>query len=489
MTKKNWSSYQKAVFDDVANGEGHTVINAVAGSGKTTTIVEAMKHVPSGERTLFVAFNKAIAENLKRQAPPGVEVSTLHSYGLKTITRCLGRHKIDDKRVDRLARVLYGDFWELRRALGKTVSLAKGTLAANETQIDELIDAFGVEIPKPPEKFKPETVEEKRGAAAMESREAFIKDVLEILFECAKLEDGCIDFDDMIWIPVVRELTQVRYDRIFVDETQDLNKAQIEMVMGAVKADGRICAVGDPRQAIYGFRGADSEAVSSIIERLNAKVLPLSVCYRCGSDIVGEAQTIVPCIQAAPGAHSGSVDHAYESDMVRSAAAGDFILSRTNAPLISYCMLFLRQGRRANIQGRDVGVALKAFVKKANAPSVPMLRDYVEKWSETECKRLAEKRRDTQAVEDRAECVLALSEGAETVDEVVRRIERLFEDRRDEGQIILSTTHKAKGLERDRVWLLNWTYMKRPGEEEKNLYYVAVTRAKRSLVIVERDPE
>lgn len=486
---KEWSKYQQAVFENVATGTGHTVVNAVAGSGKTTTIVEGMTHVPRGNRVLFVAFNKAIAENLKKQAPPGVEVSTLHSYGLRTITRCLGRKQIDDRRTDRFARDLYGNLWQLRQALCKTVSLAKGTLAGSPEQLDELIDSFGIEIPKPADGFKPQTEQDKRAEAAMENRDEFIKDVMATLLRCAQLEDGCIDFDDMIWLPVMLELTQTKYDRIFVDETQDLNKAQIEMVMNGIKPGGRICAVGDPKQGIYGFRGADSEAIENVIDRLNATVLPLSVCYRCGSSILDEARRIVPWIEAAPGAPSGEVIDVIESEMIRDAAPGDFILSRTNAPLISLCMLFLRQGRRANIQGRDVGVALKAFVKRANAPTVPMLRDYVEGWCKAECDRLAEKDRDTQAVEDRAACVLALSEGAPSVDDVLGRIDRLFEDKRDEGQIMLSTTHKAKGLERDRVWLLTWTYMKRAGEQEKNLYYVGVTRAKQTLFLVARDPE
>jgi len=484
---KEWSQYQLAVFENIASGAGHTVVNAVAGSGKTTTIVEAMKHVPRGRRTLFVAFNKSIADNLKTKAPPGVEVSTLHSYGLKTITKCLGRHRIDEHRVDGFARELYGNLWELRRALCKTVSLAKGTLAGDPEQLDELIDAFGIEIPKPKEDFKPETVQEKRAEAAMENREEFIKHVLEILLRCAQLEDGSIDFDDMVWLPVILDLNQTKFDRIFVDETQDLNAAQIEMVMRGIRPDGRICAVGDPRQAIYGFRGADSGAVDKIVDRLQATVLPLSVCYRCGSDIISEAQTIVPWIEAAPGSGPGEVTNVFEEDMVRDVAPGDFILSRTNAPLIRFCMLFLQQGRRANIQGRDVGAALKAFVKKSNAPDIPMLRNYVEGWRDAECKRLAEKHRDTSAVEDRANCVLALSDGAPSVADVIGRIETLFEDKSDQKQIILSTTHKAKGLERDRVWLLKWTYMRRPHVEENNLYYVAVTRAKQSLFLVHRD--
>ena len=470
--EKEWSKYQRAVFENVANGTGHTVVKAVAGSGKTTTIVEALSHIPKGRRTLFVAFNKSIAEELKKQAPPGVEVSTLHSYGLRTITRALGRLRIDAHRVDDLAKAMHGDDYntfELRRDLAKTVSLAKGALASDEAEIDAIIDAFSIESAK-------------NGA-----RPQFIQNVVDLLLQCTSTEDGRIDFDDMIWLPIALNLTQTRFDRVFVDETQDLNPAQIEMTMRAVKTYGRICAVGDPRQAIYAFRGADSAAVDNVVNRLEATVLPLSVCYRCCKAVILEAQKVVPEIECAPEAEEGSVKEATVGWMKRNASAGDFILSRTNAPLISLCMYFLREGRAASIQGRDVGASLAAFVKKSKAPSVKALRDYVESWRSVETARLAAKHRDTQSVDDRAECILALSEDAASIADVLESIESLFADKDESSRIVLSTTHKAKGLERDCVWLLQSTYRRRPGAEEENLYYVAVTRARKTLFLVEGD--
>jgi DNA helicase-2/ATP-dependent DNA helicase PcrA len=288
----------------------------------------------------------------------------------------------------------------------------------------------------------------------------------------------------MIWLPVVLDLPQLKFDRVFVDETQDLNPAQIEMTMRAVKANGRICAVGDPRQAIYRFRGADSAAVDNVVKRLEATVLPLSVCYRCCKAVIRKAQEVVPEIEYAPDAIDGVVSDATIAEMKANAKPGEFILSRTNAPLVSLCMYFLRIGKPATIQGRDIGATLAAFVKKSAARSVEELCDYVETWRDTECKRLAVKRRDTQAVEDRAECILAISEGAKTVTEVISRIENLFADKDDSTRITLSSTHKAKGMERDTVWMLSSTYGRRAGVEEENLIYVAQTRARTTLYLV-----
>ena len=467
---KNWSKYQSAVFENVANGAGHTVVNAVAGSGKTTTIEEAVKHVPAGKRTLFVAFNKGIATELAKRLTgvSGVEVSTLHSYGLKCVSAALGRLRIDQYRVDNFCQAMHGNdpkTFEMRRDLAKIVSLAKGSLVSSEEQVDALIDAFGADT-------------------VNGNRAQFVKDVMKLLEQCMGTQDGCMDFDDMIWLPVVLDLPQRKFDRVFVDETQDLNAAQIEMVLRAVKTDGRILAVGDPRQAIYRFRGADENAFGNVKVRLEAAELPLSVCYRCSKAVIREAQELVPGIEAAPDAAEGEVLHASYALMKKDAKAGDFILSRTNAPLISLCMGFLKEGRRANIQGRDVGASLAAFVKKSKAKDVESLRSYVEEWMGKECARLAAKRRDTQSVEDRAACILALSEGAASVADVVENIQALFADKDEAAIITLSSTHKAKGLERDRVWVLRATYLRRPETEEQNLLYVAVTRARQTLVLV-----
>lgn len=488
------SAYQLAVYDDIANGTGNTVVNAVAGSGKTTTIVTGLKHVPVGLSTLFVAFNKSIAEELKTRAPRGVEVSTLHSYGLRCVTAALGRLTINQYRVDNFAREMHPDpprtegadedlkaqesakameIFYMRRDLAKVVSLAKGALATDENDIENIIESFDIET-------CPIEDEDRT------KRDAFIADVLTLLARCTGTEDGFIDFDDMIWLPIVLNLKQRKYQRVFGDEIQDFNACQIELMIRALAPNGRFCGVGDPRQAIYGFRGADENAFDNVKTRLDARELPLSVCYRCAVLIVEEAQEFVPNIQSAPGAKLGDVRVVPFNEMKRNVKPGDFILSRTNAPLASLCMGFLAEGRRAIIQGRDVGVSLAAFVKKSKAKTIPELRSFVEEWSEKETARLAAKNRDTQAVEDRAACILALSDGAASVADVVSRIERLFADKNDKNCIVLSTTHKAKGMERDRVWMLQGTYRRRPGIEEENLAYVAITRAKSALFLVEK---
>ncbi len=213
--------------------------------------------------------------------------------------------------------------------------------------------------------------------------------------------------------------------------------------------------------------------MAKFIEEFGAKVLPLSITYRCPKRVVEIAQEIVPDLEAAPGAIDGVVEHATEEKLRRDAREGDFIISRTNAPLVALCMAFLREGRRAHIQGRDIGASLIAFVRNSYCKSVDELRAHITRWRDAELKRLGEKKNPSEAamaaVDDKATTLLHLTDGMPTVEAVASRIEQLFADKEDAGRIILSSTHKAKGLENDRVWLLADTYRRRPGVEEDNL--------------------
>jgi superfamily I DNA/RNA helicase len=492
-----WSSYQRAVFADVETGTGHTVINAVAGSGKTTTIEYAIAHVPRGCRVLFAAFNKSIAVELGRRmsSMKDVNVSTLHSYGLRCIHRNIGYPRIDPDRV----RNLYEKAYKIPpfpvHDVEKAVSLAKGHMARTKGQITEI--SFNFEIQSGIADAGHDSDGDGNGnddgngsgnGKTQNRKKSFAEVVLDILERCKSTEDRCIDFDDMVWLPVTLNMPVQKFDRVFIDETQDLNTAQIALALRAVRTGGRICAVGDPRQSIYGFRGADERAFENVKARLSAKELPLSVCYRCSRAVVREAQRIVPGIEAAPGAVDGVVRDAKLGEMLRDVRPGDFVLSRANAPLVSICLKLLAQERPAVVMGRDIGANLASLVKRSKAATVGELLDYIEDWAREEKDRLKHAKKDTpakvQSIDDRRNAIFALSEGLRNVSDVLDRIDRIFSNVKDSDIITLASTHKAKGLERDRVWMLSETYGRWPGVEEENLTYVAITRAKRELVYV-----
>jgi superfamily I DNA/RNA helicase len=336
--------------------------------------------------------------------------------------------------------------------------------------------------------------------ASLEERPAFIRAVQAVL-AATKANTKVIDFDDMVWLPAALDLKVPQYDFVLIDETQDLNAAQIALVLKAVKkapkkggGGGRVVAVGDPRQAIYGFRGAADGAFDQVREALGATVLPLSVTYRCARAIVREAARYVQHLEAAPDAIEGRVSDVEWAQMMRSAEPGDFILSRTNAPLLGICLNFLKEGRKASIQGRDIGTKLAGLIKRSGAQDVNKMLSWVNDWSNNEVKRLALRDKDATAVLDQKECIEALCEGETQCWAVIQKIERLFADGNEKSRITLSTTHKAKGMERDRVWLLRGTYFLKTAKteqqklEETNLFYVALTRARETVFMVESRP-
>lgn len=467
-----WSPFQQAVFDFVEDPTGrHAVVSSVPGSGKTTTLVEALYHTKQSERVFVGAFAKPIATELEKRVPKGggVEVATWHAFGLKAVTAKLGWKEVKDY-VPELTRGIFGKEWkyrEARTACENLVSRAKclpRMLAASE--LDALADLAGISLPKDFNRFSICRAAEK---------------ILEV---SAKAEGRTINFDDMTWLPVIRNLPVKPYHWVFVDETQDLNPVQIELAIKAAKG-GRIVAFGDPQQSIFQFRGADSQAIPNMITRLEAKVLPLSITYRCPRAVVDLAKRIVPAIEAAPGAPEGTVSHVSEKELDTDVRPGDFVISRTNAPLLSWCWRWIKAGRRAEIKGRDIGAGLASWIKGTKAESTSDLVAVVRSWARQETARLVEADRDTTAVEDKAACIESLCESTERVSEVLDKIDRIFGEGTGDGDgIILTSTHRAKGLEADRVWVLRDTFCKWEGEEESNLLYVAMTRSKRELYLV-----
>lgn len=473
---RQWNDFQLAIFRNIAEGKGNTFVRARAGCAKTTTCIEGLNHVPRGMSALMCAFNKSIAEELELRAPQGVTVSTLHSYGFRALKSEFGwkldvnKHKVFQL-VDEIPELVNRDKSSkvglnndlLARTIPRLVSLAKGQLAWTAEEIENIIWNFNIQLPS-------------------ELFSRAISHTIDVL-HASKKSTSSVDFDDMVWLPVVLGLRTRKFDRVFIDEAQDLNPAQIELALMACLATGRILVLADDKQAIYGFTGANEDNVEKLIDRLRAKVMPLPVTYRCAVAIVEEAKKYVPDYTAAPNAREGSIHNIHDDRMLETARAGDFVISRSNAPLVTYCLRFLRDGVKARISGRDIGASLVALIKSSGQTTVVGLTEWIQAWGQREIARLEAKKppQDPSIIIDKMESIDAFCEGAESVDAVIARMEGVFSDTNDAGSIILSTVHKAKGLESNRAFLLTWTFKPERGGEDANLYYVAVTRARETL--------
>jgi superfamily I DNA/RNA helicase len=504
----------------------HLIVIARAGTGKTTTLVEGLKRVKGLETTItpspqqaavwkameqskdarsicFVAFNKSIATELSQRVPEGCDAMTMHSMGFRAIRKRFDNVKVNQYRVrDIIGELLGMESWELRKkkpevlqATEKLVGLCKMNLTDPNIGKEE-VTTIGICWSQALAELSSYYDVDLNG----HSTEVFTL-VPRVLDRCKDVDrDGCIDFNDMIWLPVVLDLTLWRYDLLLVDEAQDLNRCQQEL---ACKAGSRLILCGDPKQAIYGFAGADSESMSRMQQRLEdteqgCEVLPLTVTYRCGKAIVAEAQKYVSDFEAHESNHDGTVCNLDFDDGYREEAEyGDMLLCRVNAPLVSECFRFLRQGRRAEIQGRDIGQGLISTVKKQKASSVPELQERLSLWLYNECEREHRNRNPSEnrliALQDRYDCLACFMEGMQTVDQVITRIEEVFTDDKESVGIKLSSVHKAKGLESRRVFILQPEKAGMPHpmaktpwqqEQELNLLYVAITRAIEELVWV-----
>lgn len=252
---------------------------------------------------------------------------------------------------------------------------------------------------------------------------------------------------------------------------------------------------------IYSWRGADTAAVDKIVERFDMTVLPLMTTFRCGKAIVREAQRIVPEFQFGPDNHEGLVREIGARRFLSEVEPGDMVLSRTNAPLAAASLALLKAGKSSAITGKaDLSTGLVRLVKRLAAESIKDLENKLGLWLDKEIakisRRLPVNENAISNAQDKVETVLAFCEGAADVDEVLERIDRMYSDgAKGPLRIDLSTTHKAKGRERDRVYVFVDTFMLKkksstgewlpPSTEEENLLYVAITRAKKELVFVD----
>jgi len=488
----NWSEYQEAIFDAVERiheGGRDLVVLARAGTGKTTTMVEAViryaRRNPRN-RTLTCAFNVKNAKDLQNKiGAAGLDwrtasAKTLNSVGLATVRKAWGKGvEVDPEKGKKAAKAacvaLPAVALEVISPEGKVrrlATLAKITLTDPKDLrgIEELANRYAVA----------DEAGELAALARLASR----------AMELSADDRSSVDFDDQLWFPHFFGLSPWKHDLVVVDEAQDMNPAQLELARNSVKAGGRLVAVGDDRQAIYGWRAADSDFLTRMIRDLGAVTLPLPRTYRCATSIVSEAKRIVPDYEAAAGNEPGTVRAVAVGKLLAEVEPGDFVLCRSNAPLLPICLELLKDRVPAAIQGRDVLGQLLGVLRKAEerdgVATTAALVGWLESYEADERRKLEEKDADEglfELLSDRCACLRALLDVASTLPDLRARLEELFSDVDDDSRVTLSTAHRAKGLERDRVFLL-WDSF-REGGQESNCLYVAITRARRELVYVQ----
>jgi len=512
------STYQAAVRDAVKASKQHLVVLAVAGSGKTTTLEWLLYAVARAVLGLvaFLAFNKSIRKELAARLkghPSNPDVRTIHSAGLVLCcTPAWDRYRVQLKDVPDRLEVSYSLAGEVCERLWSTegpsveairscdlagpvvrlVTLARQTLSTwEDDDLARLVDRHSVELNGAegdlPEVFK---------------RTRDLRDALVAEFKAR----GRLDGAGMVWLPYHLDLApRETFRTVFVDEVQDLSAGRVKLAMRLAGRTGRIIAVGDSSQAIYGFAGADTESIANLKAELastprGVKVLRLDLCYRCPKAVIRllKRMGLHSTIEALPGAPEGIIESIPEQGWTERVKADDDMLGlcRTNAPLVAPFFALIRRGVPARIQGRDFGAGLIALARrcswKRDDGSILSMLSRLKAYEGKQNAKLRAAGRDAQVqtLADRCEVIAALCDGVDTVKDLCDRIKQTFRDDGDD-RVVFSTVHKAKGLEADTVYILRPDLMPGPWAsqpwervQERNLMYVAYTRTKRALYFV-----
>lgn len=501
------SKYQQAFFDAMFQmienslGYRHIVIEAVAGSGKTTTLIEGIKRLKDVSKDLsicIVAFNKHIATEFQNKmakmlgADHGVLASTKHSLGLRAIRQAFLRVEVDSKGY-KLGDI-FDEIWPVskqalekglidrkrrkenfskRAAMRSLVSICKSVLvdAQDANAVLAVIERYNLEIDVD---FINEAIEQ-------------LPNVMQKCLENTKL----VDFDDMGWMPIMLKLEVEKFDVLLIDEFQDMSKGDMAFLFMCIKEDGHIVGVGDSKQSLYAFRGADPDAMANATKELNAKVLPLSVTYRCPQSHVDLAKKLVPQLEARENAPAGEVLTIDFFDLASKVQDGDMVVCRTNAPLIRPAFECIRMGKKAMIRGADIGSSLINLIKRFETDDIGSFEVSLMEYYEHEYQKLLNSAKDMQAVllTDRVETLRFIVNECQTVSELLSKIQVLFSD--TSSGVVFSSVHRAKGLEANNVYILRPDLMPHPKakkdhevQQEKNALYVAQTRSKDKLIFV-----
>lgn len=496
------SIYQNKIFDFIQKGVGNAVINAKAGSGKTTTLVEAMKLIPSKEKVLFVAFNKAIEQELSKRLVgyDNVDIRTYHGLGFALLRNNLGKNNkinvIEHKYttfINNNIHILAPDSYSLSREdmrlfksnLKQIVDYARFNLAESIGEIKDICKKYGIT----PVLNEPE--------------------IVPTILNWGKNHLSDIDYTDMIWLCIEREIKTrtFKYDYIFIDEAQDSSIMQQALIKKCFKRGSRFIAIGDEYQCINAFAGADQDAFKKMQNEPNTQILTLPITYRCPKNIVNfVCRTTGVEIEAADNAIDGSINFKVNPYDPKN---NDMVLCRNTAHLVKLYMRYNRVNKKSYLKGRNIGETFKTLLHQTNQEylSKDMITDGVfprlyERLFDMINKEIAMTGVDYEDVVntriiadfiDSIKALEALSEGIIWKDDLIRKIDTIFTDDEKDG-VCLSTIHKAKGLEADNVFILCPSLMpskhaKKEWEKiaEENLRYVAITRAKKTLNFISED--
>ncbi len=534
-----YSPHQRRIFGhmmDVGDRSRKCLaVSASAGSGKSFTIralikmlIQAMKEgkLPKGRIGSF-QFNKHIKDEMiaKIGQHPNLTVTTVSAAGLGI----LKYNKVFIKE----GRIKFNKYYELAN------QLVRDNLSYLSTDLDEAEKSKGEVLVKKLVTQLTEIVAMTQNTlttpgdvdAGLEMVEMYsleccttrlfrvAQEVIEIGLDM--LNQGMVAYADMIYGPIAKDMDFITYDWIFCDEAQDFSASQLELINRHRHENTIMFGFGDFNQSIMAFAGALSDSFHQFTTKFDCRTLPLSVCYRCPSKVLDLARILVPSIRNRPDCPEGIVDViALKETMAIMAQPGDYFICRLTAPLVKMCIDLIKLRKSAVVKGREIGDKLKDLYNKIleYAESGELLGkkpfdcaefiSVIKQYREAELIRMVKKKSSQFKVDsfnDQMDCLHIIAEylSNESIlknsrdhhSSILQEIDKLFPKDAEVSKwsIILCTVHKAKGLEADNIFIIEFNKMPHSmkgkvqsteqRQQEINIMYVALTRPKKALYL------
>jgi len=461
---------QTAIVDYGVQGRDMKV-EALAGSGKTSTMV-MLGEALAPRRGLYLAFNKAIAQEAQRKFPSSVRACTVHSLAFRQVGKHYA-HRIEGGDAGRLTPMRLVHHYHYS-SLGGITPLTRAGLVKSAVSTYLNSDDLEVESKHLPwaELTRISFARQWSPADVDAVGEALISDARRLWSDMLSEHSGLPMSHDGYLRLFVDSSPDLGVDFITLDEAQDASDSMVRLLTGQ---SSQKVLVGDRSQQIYGWRGA-----VDVMQRLDMHTMYLSQSFRFDNRIAGAANEVLRHLQS-PVLMRGT-----EAD--RSGLAGRALLYRTNAGVFGALMSrgIGRHRQKAYVEG-GVGDLRKMLdaVEQLQRGQPTMQPDFIgfADWDE---------------VQEAAESYGAPPELKLVVKVVEKypmtKLRSVLQDadrvREGEADVVISTAHKAKGREWAEVGIGDDFQLpeKNPlteespmNPEESRLNYVALTRAQRQL--------
>ena len=477
----------------IINSKGDIKINAVAGSGKTTTIIEYAKARPQQSKILYLAFNKSVKlEAIKKFAAKGLQnvtIETAHSLAYKNI---IFRHQYK-------VRALGYKTYEIAELLGLQGNGEKHHEYVIANHINKFIALFcNSDKPKVQEVNYLETISDAKAKTFVKTFYHFIETQTRQLL--AKMDRGEIEITHDFYLKKFQLQNPVLpYDYILFDEGQDASPAMLDIFL---KQPAIKVIVGDTHQQIYSWR----YAVNSL-EKTNFATFNLSHSFRFGANIAKLATQILFYKDAVIETKPITIKGLGTNNEAKTKA----VIGRTNLGLLLNAIEYVTEKKNVkhiyfegnfnsytyadegaslydvlNLHNNKHSLIRDALIKSMG--SIKDLEEYIEKTEDAQLSMMLE----------------IVKKYGNDIYDIIKTIKQkhIENDDKEKAEIIFSTVHRCKGMEYDAVHLVNdfitEDKVKRLAHEfekdekklnklneEINLLYVAITRTKNTLHIPE----